>query len=111
MWQHCSCVGLAHADLPGQWFCEQCRAALADPFWRRTHLFDQPVRLQRQQPAKYTPSGSAEYVWAGETFVQARASDLDPVRRQQERVMVGASCLGRHVGSGQANAVAVQAAG
>ena len=99
MWQHCSCVGLAHADLPGQWFCEQCRAALADPFWRCTLMFDQPVRLQRQQPAKYTPAGAAEYVWAGEVFVQARSSDLDLVRRQQDRIMVSASCLGRPLGT------------
>ena len=70
---------------------------MADPFWRCTHMFDQPVRLQRQQPAKYTPAGAAEYVWAGEVFVQARSSDLDLVRRQQERIMVSASCWGRHL--------------
>lgn len=25
VWQHCECMGLEEADIPDQYFCEQCR--------------------------------------------------------------------------------------
>lgn len=33
VWQHCPCVGIKEGDQPKEFFCEFCRAALADPFW------------------------------------------------------------------------------
>ena len=33
VWQHCECVGVSKEAMPEHFFCEQCRAAWADPFW------------------------------------------------------------------------------
>lgn len=59
VWQHCSCAGIS-GEPPEHFFCEQCRACWADPFWE--------VKNSRVMPvSRLVPSGGPAIRGAGGT--------------------------------------------
>ena len=56
VWQHDTCVGIAEGQpLPRVFHCEQCRAALADPFWEMVHPVFPSALLQPAPPPGVGP--------------------------------------------------------
>ena len=101
VWQHCNCVGIDAAAMPDHYYCQNCRVALADPFWQILDSRLMPAAMLRAVPGRpvVMRSTGKEQMLAAERAFDLMPSQLEPLRKhpQEEQLHVGESR--RHVTS------------
>ena len=96
IWQHCTCVGVDALAMPDHYYCQNCRIALADPFWQVTDYRLIPAAMLRPVPGRpvVVRSTGKEQTLSAERAFDLSPAQLEPLRKnpQTEQLHVSSLC-------------------
>lgn len=95
IWQHCSCVGIDANAMPEHYFCQNCRIAMADPFWQAESIQLIPPAMLRSVPGRpvVIRSSGKDQVMAVDRAFDLSAAQLEPLRKNTQTEQLHVACL------------------
>lgn len=95
IWQHCACIGVDAMAMPDHYYCQNCRIALADPFWQVTDHRLLPAAVLRPVPGRpvVMRSTGKEQMMSAERSFDLTPAQLEALRKNPSTEQLHVSAM------------------